>query len=177
MQPSRHSRPSPRLQATQRPPVVGNFSVSPHQHIHLTTTTMSTPSLNTTSPPTPNGRSIKINKLRKVIVLKLQPDLLAQFLPKPVPRSNFKTKSSPSLASTSNNLSAAAPIPQTSSTDEASESNSTPVPNTDQPTTDETPKKTSTKGPKPGSKRGLGLGSDSMPKPRGKPGPKKKPRL
>jgi len=61
--------------------------------------------------------------------------------------------------------------------DEASESNSTPVPNTDQPTTDETPKKISTKGPKPGSKRGLGLGSDSMPKPRGKPGPKKKPRL
>ena len=177
MQASRHSRPSPRLQAPQRPPVVDNFSVSPHHHIHLTTITMSTPSLNPTSPPAPNGRSIKINKLRKVIVLKLQPDLLAQFLPKPVPRSNFKTKSSPSLASTSNNLSAAAPIPQTSSTDEASESNSTPVPNTDQPTTDETPKKTSTKGPKPGSKRGLGLGSDSLPKPRGKPGPKKKPRL
>jgi hypothetical protein len=176
LQPSRHSRPSPRLQATQRPPVAGNFSVSPHHHIHLTTT-MSTPSLNSTSSPTLNGRSIKINKLRKVIVLKLQPDVLAQFLPKPVPRSNFKTKSSPSLASTSNNLSAAAPVPQTSSTDEASESNSTPVPNTDQPTTDETPKKTVTKGPKPGSKRGLGLGSDSMPKPRGKPGPKKKPRL
>jgi INO80 complex subunit Ies4 len=137
---------------------------------------MSTPTLSQASPPILNGRSIKINKPRKIVVLKLQPDLLAEYLPKPVPRSNSKAKSSPSLASTPNNLSTAAPVPQTSSTEEASESNSTPVPNTDQ-TTDETSKKGSTKGPKPGSKRGLGHGSESMPKPRGKPGPKKKPRL
>ncbi|KAK7531173.1 INO80 complex, subunit Ies4 [Phyllosticta citricarpa] len=32
-------------------------------------------------------------------------------------------------------------------------------------------------GPKPGSKRGAALTADGMPKPRGKPGPKKKPRL
>jgi INO80 complex subunit Ies4 len=32
-------------------------------------------------------------------------------------------------------------------------------------------------GPKPGTKRGPVLGPDGLPKPRGKPGPKKKPRL
>jgi hypothetical protein len=138
---------------------------------------MSTPSLTQASPLIPNGRPAKINKPRKIVVLNLQPRLLAGFAPKPIPRSNSKSKSSPSLVPTPTNLSTAPLIPQASSTEEASESNSTPVPNTDQITVDETPKKSTTKGPKPGFKRGLGQGTESMPKPRGKPGPKKKPRL
>ena len=75
-----HSRPSPRLQATQRPPVVA-ISASHHITTSTYTTTMSTPSLNPTSPPKPNGRPIKINKLRKVIVLKLSLTFLLNSYP------------------------------------------------------------------------------------------------
>ena len=60
------------------------------------------------------------------------------------------------------------------STDQVSESASTPAPLADGSTPTEAGKKR--KAPASGAKRALGQNGDSTPKPRGKPGPKKKPR-
>lgn len=62
----------------------------------------------------------------------------------------------------------------TDSMDQASESASTPAPPADGAAPTDNPKKR--KGPAPGTKRALAQNGDGTPKPRGKPGPKKKPR-
>ncbi|PGG98482.1 hypothetical protein AJ79_08854 [Helicocarpus griseus UAMH5409] len=115
------------------------------------------------------GRSTKQSKLSKTLVLKLSSKLLKRFPgipPAPEPPAEDKSKaSSPSSSSVAPAAAAA------SSADNASDAASTPVPQV------EAQRRKGIPGPKPGSKRGLGQGADAMPKPRGKPGPKKKPRL
>ncbi|KAK2796831.1 hypothetical protein FQN50_009392 [Emmonsiellopsis sp. PD_5] len=103
----------------------------------------------------------------KPLVLKLSTALLARFpgIPPSEPPSEQKSKAS-SPSSSSGAAAAVAP----SSADNASDAASTPAPA-------DAHKRRGVPGPKPGTKRGLGQGVDAVPKPRGKPGPKKKPRL
>lgn len=124
------------------------------------------------SPGTAAGR-VQPRKNGKVIVLKLSAKLLRQFEPV------FKTESAASKSSstTSDTLPAAL-----SPADNASESQSnTPAPNgTPAPTSMLPPTEgIKKKGIKAGTKRssGVALEGDGTPKPKGKPGPKKKPRL
>ncbi|KAL9620444.1 MAG: hypothetical protein Q9160_005029 [Pyrenula sp. 1 TL-2023] len=138
---------------------------------------MSTTTTTISSTSTPRLR--KMNKPSKIITLRVSPAKLSKFAPKSASRKNSKLKAAPSTASTP----ALADIPappatnnNSNSSENASESNATPIP----PTTDsppvEMPKKRGP-GAKSGTKRAAGLTTDGTPKPRGKPGPKKKPRL
>ncbi|KAG5289903.1 INO80 complex subunit Ies4 domain-containing protein, nitrosative stress-induced transcript [Histoplasma ohiense] len=139
-------------------------------------------------------------KLTNPLVLKLSSSLLSRFpgvpgptTEEPSPEDNgrnnsIKSKpssspspssssSSSSPSSTSASASAAAVTPTVvapaSFADHASDATSTPTNQSD------AQRRKGIPGPKPGSKRGLGQGVDlnTTPKPRGKPGPKKKPRL
>jgi hypothetical protein len=116
----------------------------------------------------------KNKKQGKVVILKLPPKILRRFQDPPA---NSEEQSPPSWAS-----SPAPVVEQASSTlqvpeinEIASESNSTPAPTAADSVAGDIPKKR--KGP---SKRSLGqmtIDTGELPKPRGKPGPKKKPRL
>ncbi|KAF7509769.1 hypothetical protein GJ744_007464 [Endocarpon pusillum] len=130
---------------------------------------MSASSSTTISTPAQNARPDKTNKPSKIVVFKVSPEKLGRFMPKPTPRKNSKAKSTPSSVSTPTSAPAAASAlaPASSPNGDASESNSTPVPGAT-----EAPKKKGT-GARAGTKRAL----DGAAKSRGKPGPKKKPRL
>ncbi|KIV95818.1 hypothetical protein PV10_03424 [Exophiala mesophila] len=131
---------------------------------------------NTRSPSASTSRAEKNKKLSQVVVLK-------------VPRAFLKTLEPPSTQdeeqqSTQSVASSPAPVVEDTSSpkpldtnDNPSESNATPAPtNGDANSTDSSKKR---KGPGSGLKRSLGSTFDvnGTPKPRGKPGPKKKPRL
>ncbi|KAI9880791.1 MAG: hypothetical protein M1830_000227 [Pleopsidium flavum] len=119
-------------------------------------------------------RPSKTSKSTKIVRLRLSPTLLIRFSSKPSSRKDSKSKSSSSSTSTP-----APVVVSASSTDNASETNSTPAPGvarSSQSPGDESKRK-SIAGPNAGTKRGLGSGTDVMAKPRGKPGPKKKPKL
>ncbi|PGH14565.1 hypothetical protein AJ80_05885 [Polytolypa hystricis UAMH7299] len=121
------------------------------------------------------GRSNKSPKPNKTIVLKLSSTLLSRFPGIPVAEVKPEattTSASPSASSSPSNEPAPAP-----SADNASDTASTPAGNGSTPGPVADPKRKGIPGPKPGSKRGLGQGVDTTPRPRGKPGPKKKPRL
>ncbi|KIX07712.1 uncharacterized protein Z518_02366 [Rhinocladiella mackenziei CBS 650.93] len=129
----------------------------------------------TRSPSASAARTDKSKKQGKIVTLKLLPKLLRQFED---PSTRSEVQSTPSAASSP------APAVEDASTlkvpelnDNASESNSTPAPTAADSSNADVPKKR--KGPLLGSKRSLGqmLDSNGLPKPRGKPGPKKKPRL
>jgi INO80 complex subunit Ies4 len=128
-------------------------------------------SSNTISPPAQNGRPDKSHKPSKIVVLKLPAAILGRFLPKPTPQKNSKVKSTPSSASTPTGGQAAVTAPASSNNGDVSESNATPAPGTTEPL------KKKGGGAKAGTKRSLGQAVDGAPKARGKPGPKKKPRL
>jgi hypothetical protein len=150
------------------------FHHSSSKHHPSIAHTMSTPSSNKVT-PTPHSRSDKVKKSR-IATLKLSPQLLSSFSSAP---KKEVAKSSPSSQSASTPKVEVDEKPA-SANDDPSEMNLTPVPAvipfTDSPNPDQPVKKR--KGPAPGSKRGLGQGVDNgLPKPRGKPGPKKKPRL
>ncbi|RAL08646.1 uncharacterized protein BO97DRAFT_196461 [Aspergillus homomorphus CBS 101889] len=135
-----------------------------------------------TTTVTTNGRSSRSGSSKKMVVLKLSPDLLSQFAT-PLPeiketkkrnsdtpaQSPVKIKEPSSPASSSAEL-----PPPPSSVDNASDAASTPAAGT---SAADTPRRKGVPGPKPGSKRGLGQTGETYPRPRGKPGPKKKPRL
>lgn len=133
---------------------------------------MSTSTTSVSSTTLSNGRSEKVKKSYKII-FRLSPHLLDQY-PSTVPRKESKSASS-SAPSPPKAAEAVEDDKATSSNDYVSEQNATPIPNGDPPPPGDPPKKR--KGPLPGSKRGLGQGIDNAAKPRGKPGPKKKPRL
>jgi hypothetical protein len=122
----------------------------------------------TRSPSTSNTKSDKGKKGSRIVILHLSPDRLAQFVEKPPQEEKPSTPDAPTPAQHTNGI---PELKVEASTDAASESNSTPAPNGDAP-----PEK-KRKGPAPGFKRNLNLMVDGQPKPRGKPGPKKKPRL
>lgn len=122
-----------------------------------------------TSSPSTNGRSSRSNR---TIVLKLPSGLLGRF-----PGSNSVENKENANASTkepSSPASTADPTAPASSVDNASDAASNPPPHA--PPT-EAPRRKGIPGPKPGSKRNLNQTGEVLPKPRGKPGPKKKPRL
>lgn len=138
---------------------------------------MAVSSSNTTgSPPATTMRGDKNKKQGKVIILKVSPKLLQRFEPPSAPKE--EPESTPSSASSPAPVVDDAPtlkVPEIN--DNTSESNSTPAPSNGDVNSSDPSKKR--KGPAPGYKRSLGqmLESNGTPKPRGKPGPKKKPRL
>ncbi|KAL3465149.1 INO80 complex, subunit Ies4 [Aspergillus heterothallicus] len=134
-----------------------------------------------------NGRSN--GTASKPIVLKLSSSLLKRFAPVIVTKDK-RRKSSTATAIASNkssdvadspskkeevpsspSSSAADPAPPASSVDNASDAASTPA----APAAGD--RRKGLPGPKPGAKRGLNATPDNNIKPRGKPGPKKRPRL
>ncbi|KAK2736427.1 hypothetical protein FQN57_000760 [Myotisia sp. PD_48] len=126
--------------------------------------------------PSVAGRSNKSSTKSKLIVLKLSPALLRKFPVDPKPENSPDTKAKSITEETKNVAEPSSPSPnstpaiaQPSSADNASDAASTPAPSTTEPAAPKPP-------PAPrGTKRGLG--PDGLPKPRGKPGPKKKIRL
>ncbi|KAF2140028.1 uncharacterized protein K452DRAFT_310378 [Aplosporella prunicola CBS 121167] len=114
-----------------------------------------------------------------LVRLRLSPDLLARFPVDSPARKTSRPKSSSS--STPADTPADPMIIEPSPSQDASEAVSTPLPNGATPIDGNSlappqngVKRKGVPGPKPGSKRGA---AETMPKPRGKPGPKKKPRL
>ncbi|KAK2784464.1 hypothetical protein FQN51_004084 [Onygenales sp. PD_10] len=119
-------------------------------------------------PSSVSSKPARPAKPSKPLVLKLSSALLARF--PGIPASETPPEEKSKASSPSSSSGAAAPVAP-SSADNASDAASTPAPAAD------AQKRRGVPGPKPGSKRGLGQGVDAVPKPRGKPGPKKKPRL
>lgn len=127
---------------------------------------------------TTNGRAGRTASSKAIVVLKLSPDLLSRF-PNP---------STPVKASTNsnNNTTASSPVKEKEGSPASSSVADPPVPPSDNASdaastpagaaSAETPRRKGLPGPKPGSKRGHNQG-DSVPKPRGKPGPKKKQKM
>ncbi|TVY65662.1 INO80 complex subunit [Lachnellula suecica] len=128
-------------------------------------------------PATASGGRRKSSKSSLIITLKLSPTALQPFGP-PAPAPAVIKEESPLKDSPSSSKSNTLPVAASSNGDNKSDSNAnTPVP-TDAPTTTLMPPPT--EGPKKkGVKRSAAsaLGPDGLPKPRGKPGPKKKARL
>ncbi|KAL2073360.1 hypothetical protein VTL71DRAFT_10684 [Oculimacula yallundae] len=125
------------------------------------------------------GGRRKSSKTSLMVTLKLSPKLLQQFAPAPVAEKTVtkaEKEESPSKESSST-VSNTLPVATSSNGDVPSESAvntpvaaSTPVPSSMPPPTEVVKKR--------GVKRtGPSLGPDGLPKPRGKPGPKKKARL
>ncbi|KAF2150747.1 hypothetical protein K461DRAFT_314693 [Myriangium duriaei CBS 260.36] len=121
-------------------------------------------SATTTMPSTPTIKTpSRSSKNSKTVILRLKPDLLAKFSP---------IRKTPKISLT----------PSKQNDDKVSESNDTPAPSTVGGTEDtpdpEVGKKKGTPGTKPGPKRTSSAANlDALMKPKGRPGPKKKPRL
>ncbi|KAF2091267.1 hypothetical protein K490DRAFT_62588 [Saccharata proteae CBS 121410] len=115
-----------------------------------------------------------------VVKLSLASDLLSQFATDDAAITKPSRKNSSSSTSTP-----AAPVAEASVSNDAPDGSSVPAVTNDTASVDNAsnaPQTNGTKkkgipGPKPGTKRGAGFAADGMPKPRGKPGPKKKPRI
>lgn len=137
-------------------------------------------SSSSTRSPSASTRTDKNKKQSKIAVIKLPPKLLRRFL---VPALKVEERSQPSA------VSSPAPAVEDNSTlkvpevnDNLSESASTPAPTPNADAADNSSGDGSKKrkgGSLAGNKRSLGQMTEGSgtPKPRGKPGPKKKPRL
>jgi hypothetical protein len=111
-------------------------------------------------------------KKTKIIILRVPKQKLAEIAGITLPKDAATPSSeAPSPAPTPNEVGLLKPA---DSIDQASESASTPAPLADGSTPTDASKKR--KAPASGVKRANGQNGDSTPKPRGKPGPKKKPR-
>jgi hypothetical protein len=111
-------------------------------------------------------------KKQKIIVLRVSKQKLAEIAGITLPKeASTPSSAAPSPAPTPNE---AGLLKNSESADQASESASTPAPLPDGSTPTENGKKR--KAPASGVKRTTGQNGDGTPKPRGKPGPKKKPR-
>lgn len=128
----------------------------------------------------PNGRSSRTGSTKTVIVLKLSPELLSRF-----PSDSLKSTPTKATDSNMNTTNASSPVKEKEGSpassmadvpvppsDNASDANSTPA----GAASTDTPRRKGLPAPKPGAKRGANQ-IDSAPKPRGKPGPKKKQKL
>ncbi|KAL3432482.1 INO80 complex, subunit Ies4 [Aspergillus tetrazonus] len=137
-----------------------------------------------------NGRSSGSSNPKLLVVLKLSSSLLKDFVPI-TDTKDKRRKSSGAAASNKRNesnadfltkkeevspspASSGVEPPPASSVDNASDAASTPVPGT---AADADANQKSLPGLKAGAKRSLNATSDNSQKPRGKPGPKKRPRL
>lgn len=143
--------------------------------------------VSSTISPTPTDDDTMAARSPKslMITLRLAPKDLAKFPSDPAPQTDARSKSLSSATPistpaeqtadppVSQNASDAQPAPSTNGTTPmAIDSNNPPA-----APTQNGGRRKGIPGPKPGSKRGAALTADGMPKPRGKPGPKKKPRL
>ncbi|KAF1985678.1 DUF1711-domain-containing protein [Aulographum hederae CBS 113979] len=131
----------------------------------------------TASPATASKSSAKSSKMfSKIIRLSLSPDKLRNFPHEPLAVRKTSTSSNtiagPSPSNNPSDSNAATPTPAATATaaTTTTSTNGTLAPPT------APGRRKGIPGPKPGSKRGPPL-VDGQPKPRGKPGPKKKPRL
>ncbi|KAL6235732.1 hypothetical protein BDW75DRAFT_133068 [Aspergillus navahoensis] len=143
-----------------------------------------------TSASRANGRSNGSGNSKLLVILKLSSSLLKRFAPVTDSKEKRRKSSGAATSNKRNELAAddsptkeeassspassGAEPPPTSSVDNASDAASTPVPGT---AADADANRKSLPGPKAGAKRGLNATSDNSQKPRGKPGPKKRPRL
>lgn len=142
-----------------------------------------------TSTSRANGRSSSAGTPKLLVVLKLSSSLLKKFAPVSDAKDKKKRNSVAGANNKKNESGADSPpkkedvpsspassaielAPPASSVDNASDAASTPVPGTSADAN-----RKSVPGPKPGAKRSLNVASDTSLKPRGKPGPKKRPRL
>ncbi|KAL3469450.1 INO80 complex, subunit Ies4 [Aspergillus californicus] len=142
-----------------------------------------------TSNSTTNGRSNRSGTSKLIVVLKLSSNLLKKFTTIPDSKDKKKKNSTAAIgksSDTSNNSplkkeeapsspasSTAEPVLPVSSVENASDAASTPAPGTSAADG----RRKSPLGPKTGVKRALNPTPDSSSKPRGKPGPKKRPKL
>lgn len=127
------------------------------------------------SPSASHAQVDKHKKQEKIVIFKLSPTLLRRFQDTPAKSEEQSTASSVSSPAAANDD---APAPKAvEATDNASETNSTPAPNAADSPAGDGPKKR--KAPQAGSKRSLGALVDygGLPKPRGKPGPKKRAKM
>ncbi|RMZ92153.1 hypothetical protein DV736_g610, partial [Chaetothyriales sp. CBS 134916] len=134
-------------------------------------------SATTTATRPPPGSAAKADKARKgsrVVILRLRPEQLAHFAAAPKPTKD-ETTSSSEAATPLTTMGSLPTLKVDSTSDAASEANSTPAPAADGASTDDATKKR--KGAAAGPKRSIGLTADAQAKARAKPGPKKKPRL
>ncbi|MCJ1373994.1 hypothetical protein MMC20_005224 [Loxospora ochrophaea] len=135
---------------------------------------MSSGNSSKTLPSTGGGRAAKQSKPSKIIRLQLSTSVLSRFPHDQPTTKTVQVKSSSSTASTQpvNTVPASLPVVK-------SESNGTPLPKPADSlkVPQEESKRRGVPGPKPGNKRGIAQVSDGTPKPRGKPGPKKKMKL
>lgn len=129
---------------------------------------------------TTNGRSNRSAAPKAIVILRLSPELLSRFASPDVKEKATKknsTSASPPVKekepSSPASSSADLPVPP-SSVDNASDAASTPAPGT---SAADTPRRNGLPAPKSGTKRSAGQATESFSRPRGKPGPKKKPRL
>ncbi|KAF9886411.1 hypothetical protein FE257_011443 [Aspergillus nanangensis] len=140
---------------------------------------------------TANGRrSSRAGTSKGILILKLSPELLSQFASPPPPERKDKKRNGSNSVPPKNHNEPTADSPvkvkepsspasssdhqvPPSSVDNASDGASTPAPGT---SAADTPRRKGVPGPKPGAKRGLNQ-SDLNSRARGKPGPKKKPKL
>ncbi|RMZ76076.1 hypothetical protein DV737_g4991, partial [Chaetothyriales sp. CBS 132003] len=123
---------------------------------------MSTTATATRPAPVSAAKADKGRKGSRVVILRVQPELLARFAPKSAREENASSSEAATPLTTMSNLPT---LKLDSASDAGSEANSTPAPAGDGTPTDDASKKR--KGPAPGPKRSA----------RAKPGPKKKPRL
>ncbi|KAH7065492.1 INO80 complex, subunit Ies4 [Macrophomina phaseolina] len=116
-------------------------------------------------------------------ILRLPPAKLAQFLPDGSARKNSRSKSSSSSTPVDTLadpmvIEPAEPQPALDGDSASALNGSTPaLDNNSLAPPQNGVKRKGVPGPKPGSKRTAGQSNDGTPKPRGKPGPKKKPRI
>ncbi|KAL8941942.1 MAG: hypothetical protein Q9216_001970 [Gyalolechia sp. 2 TL-2023] len=132
------------------------------------------------STPPSSTRATKASKSSRVVCLKLPGKLLARFAPdvpdkapSPIPPTNSTPDAPANVAAKEEEPKAIKVKPEAASPPDEAAGSSTP-----QPSSREPGGKTATKAssPKTGSKRALGAGVDG-PKPRARPGPKKKSKL
>ena len=129
-------------------------------------------SLSKVSTPPHTARSNKSSKPSLIVRFKLSNASLRRFphdTPSPPEKDQSKDASPPLLPETK-------PVPPTDASSQAS-GTSTPQPTTENQSTTKSEPKTDSSTPKTGAKRELGAGVSGEPKPKGRPGPKKKNKL
>lgn len=130
----------------------------------------------TSTPPSAEKNS-RAPKQTKIVHLQLPKPSLLLFPHDPIAQKSVPKKKSPLSISTS-----ATPRDPTPPPESKSDSNEAPLPPPSvstkvEPNLSEDPVKKESASPKPGSKREFGTGVEEPVKAKGKPGPKKKPRL
>lgn len=116
-----------------------------------------------------NGRSNRAGAPKAVVVLKLSPKLLGRF----VDNGKSNTSTPPKVKETSPGSASPSPAARPSSVDNVSETASTPATGA----AGDSSRRKSGQATKTGAKRTFNQASESVSRSRGRPGPRKKPKL